>query len=48
MLDKIWAEESFKRLPDEPVQADNREGMRMLSRMSFANALSCENFYIQF
>ena len=41
-------EKSFKRLPIELVQANNREGIRMLLRVSFANALPCESFYVHF
>ena len=40
--------ESFKRLSEEPFQANNREGIRILSRVSFANALSFGNFYLPF
>ena len=31
MLDEIWSEKSFQELTNEPLQAGNREGMRMLS-----------------
>ena len=48
MLGEIWAEESFKRLSKEPLQADNREGLRTLSRVSLDNALPFENFYVYF
>ena len=34
MLDEIWSAESFKWFSEEPLQAGNREGMRMLSRVS--------------
>ena len=33
MLDEIWSEESFQEFCKEPLQADNREGMRMLSKV---------------
>ena len=35
MLDEIWSDESFKGFSEEPLQVDNREGMRMLSRVRF-------------
>ena len=40
MLDEIWSEEDFKRLSEEPLQACNREGMRLLSRVRSTEALS--------
>ena len=42
MLDEIWSEEEFKRLSKEPLQAGNREGMRLLSRVKFTEAFSFE------
>ena len=42
MLDEIWSEESFRRLSEEPLQANNREGIRLPSKVSFAEAFSFE------
>ena len=44
ILDEIWAEGSFKRLSEEPLLADNRENMWMLTRVRSANALPFDNF----
>ena len=42
MLDEIWSEESFRQLSEEPLQADNREGMRLLAKVNPAY------FYVPF
>ena len=42
MLDKIWSEESFRQLFEEPLQAGNREGMRLLAKVNPAD------FHIRF
>ena len=34
MLDKIWSEKSFRQLFEEPLQAGNREGMRLLAKVN--------------
>ena len=34
MLDEIWSEESFRQLSEEPLQAGNREGMRLLAKVN--------------
>ena len=36
MLDEIWSEESFRQLSEEPLQAGNREGMRLLAKVNLA------------
>ena len=36
MPDEIWSEESFKQLSEEPLQAGNREGMRLLAKVNLA------------
>ena len=35
MLNKIWSEESFKQLFEEPLQAGNRDGIRLLAKVKF-------------
>ena len=42
MLDEIWSEESFRQLSEEPLQAGNREGMRLLAKVNAAD------FHIRF
>ena len=42
MLDEIWSEESFKWLSEELLQAGNKEGMQLLSKVRFAEAFSFE------
>ena len=34
MLDEIWSEESFRQLSEGPLQAGNREGMRLLAKVN--------------
>ena len=34
MLDELWSEESFRQLSEEPLQAGNREGMRLLAKVN--------------
>ena len=38
MLDEIWSEESFRQLSEEPLQAGNREGMRLLAKVNSADS----------
>ena len=42
MLDEIWSKESFRQLSEEPLQAGNREGMRLLAKVNSVD------FYIRF
>ena len=42
MLDEIWSEESFRQLSEEPLQAGNREGMPLLTKVNPAD------FHIRF
>ena len=37
MLDEIWSDESFRQLSEEPLQAGNREGMRLLAKVNPAD-----------
>ena len=37
MLYEIWSEESFRHLSEEPLQAGNREGMRLLTKVNPAD-----------
>ena len=34
MLDELWSEEIFRQLSEEPLQAENREGMRLLAKVN--------------
>ena len=34
MLDEIWSEGSFRQLSEEPLQAGNREGIRLLAKVN--------------
>ena len=34
MLDELWSEETFRQLSQEPLQAGNREGMRLLAKVN--------------
>ena len=33
MLDELWSEETFRQLSEEPLQAGNREGMRLFAKV---------------
>ena len=33
MLDELWSEETFRQLSKEPLQAGNREGMRLFAKV---------------
>ena len=35
MLDEIWSEESFIQLSKEPLQANNRDGVRLLAKVRY-------------
>ena len=34
MLDELWSEEVFRQLSEEPLQAGNHEGMRLLAKVN--------------
>ena len=34
MLDELWSEETFRQLSEEPLQAGNREGMRLFAKVN--------------
>ena len=40
ILDEIWSEESFRQLFEEPLQANNRDGVRLLAKVRYDESLS--------
>ena len=34
MLDELWSEEIFRQLSEEPLQVENREGLRLLAKVN--------------
>ena len=41
MLDEIWSKESFRKLFEEPLQAGNREGMRLFAKVNSVDFYIC-------
>ena len=47
MLDEIWSDESFRRLSEEPLQASNRDEVRLFAQVRLDESLFRFSFFFK-